>query len=654
MIKSPASSKSGSIHSSEEIMAHPSRSRRPAGPAPALHLRFSIQSTGIASAGQAPPDRNRRTAVSTQELPGRKSIGRYTYRKCPELVELSGRNDFADPFIESGCWTILYLKRLTLIYGLLYPLVLLFGTVPKGLVGLFGFLLICGCIALWELRGGIAASVYASVFVLLVYFLRLDLDEGAIVTGILLYFALGAGGGWFISTLRNQQRRIEQEIRERKEYQEQLYAKDMLLSNAVKMAGLGPWTLHLPTQMLDLGDELLEMMGYRKGEVENRLPLIHFVYRYIVHEDGPGVLQKYLEASGKPDGPRAGRVECRLLHKDGSVRDVLIAYQRGTGNPDFLYGTSQDISEIRRTQSRLKTAINRLEDLRYALDESCLVSITDADGRITYINDKFCGITGYSREEWMGRSHRLINSGCHDPLFFADMWRTIRRGDIWRGEIVGRARNGTLFWTDTTIVPFKDDRNVPYQYISIRTDITDRKKAEEQIRYLAYHDPLTGVLNRRFFLERLEECLSARQTDRGALLLMDLDHFKAINDGFGHLFGDELLKGFTGMLQGFAGADGLLARLGGDEFLLYLPDRSEEEAVICCRKLLERCALPLHIQGRELAVSVSIGVSLFPEHGGHAEELLQCADIALYEAKAAGRNKYILYRPGPKTKKAAD
>ncbi len=424
---------------------------------------------------------------------------------------------------------------------------------------------------------------------------------------------------------------------------------------------------------------------------------------------------------------------------------------------------------------KLKNVLKELADVRYALDQSSIVAITDHRGRILYANDQFCEISQYDQEELIGQDHRILNSGHHSKDFFKNMWASIGTGQIWRGEIKNRAKDGSFYWVDTTIVPFISNEGKPYQYISIRNnislrkvmeeelrkseekyrlitenssdlisiidregnflyvspshsmllgheleemesshllqwvhtedrevvsygiqhisatrkmssqlefrvrtnngryiyvetkingilnesgsiqtfvlvmrDVMERKKSEQTIYHLAYHDTLTDLPNRRLFMDRLRKELQQAKRFQAdiAVLFLDIDRFKYINDSWGHEIGDLILTKTAQRIKKCVRSNDLVARLGGDEFTILLTNLSStKEVEQISGRIQASLQDPIEWGEQQYHLSCSLGIALFPSDGRDADELLKRADMALYAVKERGRNGYSFFHP---------
>lgn len=354
-----------------------------------------------------------------------------------------------------------------------------------------------------------------------------------------------------------------------------------------------------------------------------------------------GPTMKYLEANAYPT------TEGLIL----SLRDIT---ERIKAEENLRHAKEKE----RRDEEVVRLAVE-LDGYMNAINEHALVSVTDATGIIIEANDKFCEITGYSREELIGQDHKIINSGTHPKAFFTELWATITSGQKWHGLICNRAKNGKLYWVDSAIVPIKDEDGIIERYISVRIDVTEHKRQTEEIN-IAYQelaeanrqleklsriDGLTKIANRRHFDETLAIEISklSRISVPLTVILCDIDYFKNYNDSYGHPAGDACLQQVAQAINSsFFRAGDLVARYGGEEFAVILPNVDRETAIMLAERIRENVAkLKLEHNASAVAeiVTISVGVtSLVPDRDTQMLMIIKKADEALYSAKGAGRN----------------
>ncbi|WP_053156324.1 bifunctional diguanylate cyclase/phosphodiesterase [Pseudomonas sp. Pf153] len=344
-----------------------------------------------------------------------------------------------------------------------------------------------------------------------------------------------------------------------------------------------------------------------------------------------------------------------LLQRDGFVRDFSCHIRRNDGqirlcevssrplpigNENCMLTIARDITERHLMQEKLQQAATVFESTAEG------VLITDTQQHISAVNRAFTEITGYSETEALGHTPRLLASGLHDSAFYAAMWHQLTAEGHWQGEISNRRKNGELYPSWLTISAVRNREQQITHFVAVFADISSLKHAQAKLDYQAHHDPLTGLPNRTLFESRLLSALNSQQENggQGAVLFLDLDRFKHINDSLGHPVGDLLLKGIAVRLREQLRDIDTVARLGGDEFIILLPGLQQpSDAEHIAQKLLNCFAAPFQAGEHEFFISASIGTSLYPQDGCDVATLVKNADAAMYRSKAKGRNRVESY-----------
>ena len=301
--------------------------------------------------------------------------------------------------------------------------------------------------------------------------------------------------------------------------------------------------------------------------------------------------------------------------------------------------------------SARKQAEDQMLKLTSAIEQTAdAIMITDVNGVIEYVNPAFEKMTGYSPNQVIGQKPSVLKSGRHDNDFFSTVWKELLIGNVYKDVFVNKRLDGTLFYEEKTIAPVKNNNESITHFISTSRDITDRIEAEERLHHLAHHDLLTDLPNRTLFLDRLNQSLArARWHGRTvAVLFLDIDHFKKINDSYGHEFGDEVIKIFSHRLKNSLRDRDTVGRLGGDEFVVLLDDVAQKGDIEkLVDKIIESLHFSLKVGDESLCVTTSIGISMFPLDGDDSSVLLRHADKAMYQAKQEPGNSFIFYQPVP-------
>ncbi len=435
-------------------------------------------------------------------------------------------------------------------------------------------------------------------------------------------------GLFFASALRD--------ITERKQAESKLRISEERFRRMANSAPVMIWITDADGKPTFINQSWLDFTGLNFEQAtshENWINTIH-------PDDRKTAFQAYYQGT---DSHTSITTEYRLRNAKGESRWVLdkgeALYDEGGKFTGYI-GSAIDITE--RKQTELDEHIAAI-----AFGSQEAIVITNAKGIILRVNKAFSETTGYCEEEAVGQKISILKSGRHDTAFYEAMWESILSDGRWQGEVWDRRKNGEVYpkWLSITAVKGSDDKVT--HYVATHTDITERKAAEEQIKQLAFYDPLTQLPNRRLFQERLKHGIDVERRDgkKLGLLMLDLDRFKAVNDSLGHLAGDELLQQVANRITARLRDVDLVARLGGDEFVVLLEDITHsEDAARISEEIIKELTKPFTLpQGDNVQIGGSIGISLYPEHGEDPDLLMDHADAALYQAKDAGRGCFAYF-----------
>ena len=325
------------------------------------------------------------------------------------------------------------------------------------------------------------------------------------------------------------------------------------------------------------------------------------------------------------------------LHDFLSIKFPL---RDGKGDVYGICGIASDITERRESERRLRQSATVFDCTSEA------IVITDVQGTVLNVNTAFTEILGYSREEAIGQNPRMWKSDYHDDAFYQEMWRSIHETGEWRGEIFNRSKEGAITPALATVSTVRNRDGEAISHVAIYTDVSQIRKSQQQLTHLAHHDALTNLPNRALFFERLEHCLerAARHEKQVAVIFVDLDHFKHVNDSLGHSHGDQLLVAVAELLTSAIRNEDTVARIGGDEFTILIEEvRDRGSLVRLIEKILNTFDHEFLLADSSVRVTPSLGISLSPDDGRDAETLMRNADAAMYRAKSLGRNTYQFY-----------
>ncbi|MEH6567329.1 MAG: EAL domain-containing protein [Halopseudomonas sp.] len=441
-----------------------------------------------------------------------------------------------------------------------------------------------------------------------------------VVTSLLLFFA------------------IHYQLRRRRHQEQQLRQSEERLSLALTGANDGLWDWDMQADELYLSPRCREILRLGPAAPSDMQAL--WLNRLSTEDQVAtrNALQQHLSG----DAERVD-VTYRLHFPDGGYCWVQAngrAVRDAQGKAVRMAGVLRNVTDWVEREQRLRQASAMFD----CTSEGML--ICDADQHIIDVNNAFCEITGYSAPEVIGRTPVLLASGRHDQTFYRQMWQQIRATGRWSGEIWNRRKNGEIYPQWQNIIAVTDHQGQLTHYVAVFADISLIKRSQEEIDYLAHHDPLTKLPNRLLFTERLSTAVSRarREQLQLGLIIVDLDRFKGVNDSLGHSLGDELLLSAAQRIQALCGEGDTLARLGGDEFAMLLESRAGVEELSRLVECIQQAmAAPFELEGQLVHMTASLGLSLYPDDGRDGAELLKNADSAVTLAKDRGRNTYAFY-----------
>lgn len=419
---------------------------------------------------------------------------------------------------------------------------------------------------------------------------------------------------------------IAKDLSKTKENQQKLMRSKQLLDEAQHLSAIGSWSLDIVKNSLEWSDEIFRIFEIDQTQFEPS----YEGFLNAIHPEDIEIVQKAFSDSVANKTQYA--ITHRLLMSDGRVKYVT---ERGKttynedGTPLLSQGTVQDVTELRQVEKKLN-------DYLALIDESVITSSTDLKGNITYASNAFCRISKYEKSELVGKNHRIIRHPDMPAETYKELWNTLTHNQTWQGEIKNKAKDGTVYWVNAVISPDFDDNGSKRGYTAIRQDITDKKRAEE----LAITDRLTGLYNRLKLDEVLEYEISRskRYGTALSLIILDIDHFKSVNDIYGHQIGDIVLKEVANTLLSCERESDTIGRWGGEEFLIVLPNTNLAGAMITAEKI--RTAIENHLFSVVGKKTASFGVSEFLVEENE-NSFIERADQALYRAKSGGRNQVV-------------
>ncbi|MFY9261359.1 MAG: EAL domain-containing protein [Gallionella sp.] len=426
---------------------------------------------------------------------------------------------------------------------------------------------------------------------------------------------------------------IAHDITHERDVQASLRRSQEDLKRAQSVAETGSWTVNIETGEMECSLETDRILSRAEQQ-----PLSLALYFSYIHPDDQAHFELAWQAALTEDRLD---IEHRMVvnGKTYHVRERAQLERDTSGKPMRMLGTVQDMTLQHTTKEMMQT-------LSLAVEQSYnSIIITDLAGNVQYANGAFIKSAGYTLEEAVGQNPRLWQSGKTPKTTYQDMWAHLMEGKSWKGELINRRKDGSEYYESMMVSPVRQADGRVSNYLAIKEDITKLKNAEENIQQLANFDVLTGLPNRSLLNEQVGQAISlAKRTHTEfALLFLDVDHFKNINDTLGYHIGDALLMELSTRLRALLRKEDILSRLSSDEFILVLHNTDENGTAHIADKLLELVAQPCHIETHDLMITASIGIAMYPDDGISSEQLTQCANIAMYRAKQNGRNNFRFF-----------
>jgi diguanylate cyclase (GGDEF)-like protein/PAS domain S-box-containing protein/hemerythrin-like metal-binding protein len=421
---------------------------------------------------------------------------------------------------------------------------------------------------------------------------------------------------------------LQEEILRRKQAERDVSLSQMWIRAVADQAHSWEYWQGPDNEIIYMSPSCEQITGYTVAEFTSNPDLLY----KIIHPEDRHLMDIHLHyvAQHQDDG---SELDFRIVRRDGDIRWVAHsckAVYSKQGKYMGRRGSRRDRTERYREEESLRMAVTVFD----VVNEAVLVS--SRDNKIVSVNPSFTSITGYQSEEVIGKDPRMLADNSMQTILMQDLWRTLVRTGSWQGEVTIRRKNGKICICWLSVNSVRDDAGHVSSFVSVFSDITERKESEQRIHYLAHYDVTTGLPNRALFNDRLRQSVLAakRYQSNFALLFIDLDKFKPVNDRFGHDVGDQLLKEVALRVRGCIRESDTAARIGGDEFVLLLPGTNTEQNVVSvAQKVLQEIEQPFEIEGHSISISASIGIAVYPEHGDDVRNILKHADHAMYQAK---------------------